>query len=285
MFNVSCFANGTEERNTVNLAVMQGPTGFSSVMLDDYINVSVYPSPNEAVSKIVNKELDMAVLPANTAANLYNKGVQIHAIATVGEGMLSVLGTEEGKFSDTIAVPGAGGTPEHMAMLLFPQYERSYSVTAPAQLAQLMIAGKCSLAVLPQPFVNMVLSQNDNVKIIYDVQKAWMEKTGLMEYPMSVLVVESNFANEHPALVEKVKSSYRKSVESVLENPDEAAFLIEKASIMKASLAEGAIKECAIVYKDGEEAETELKTYLDVIMNLAPQTIGSELPDEDFYRY
>lgn len=277
------FAQSSKETGNVNLAVMQGPTGFSSAMLPSYIKTSVYPSPNEAVAKIVNGELDFAVLPANTVAVLYNKGVKIRAVAIVGEGMLSVVGSDE--TAKTIAVPGAGGTPDHMAVLLYPESERSYSIAAPAQLAQMVIAGKCAKAILPQPFVSMVTAKNPNVKIIDDVQKRWKEKTGFGQYPMSILVVREDFAEKNAKVVNEVKKDYAKSVNTVLTSVHDAALKIEEIGIMKADLAEGAIKDCAIVFKDGKKAETELKAYYDVLINLAPQALGGKMPADPLYHF
>ena len=275
------FAGSAKELKDVNMAVMQGPTGFSSVMLPDYVKVSVYPSPNEAVSLLINGELDMAVLPANTAANLYNKGVKLKALAIVGEGMLKIIGTDDP--SNELYVPGAGGTPEHMAMLLYPQYKRNYGVTAPAQLAQMLIAGKCKMAILPQPFVNMVLAKNPDLKTLSDVQSVWAQVTNEKSYPMSVLVATESFAKENPSLVSKVKKDYRASVKAVLEDPEKAAVVIEERGIMKADLAKGAIKDCAIVFKDGEEIVKELDSYYKILSELAPEAIGKALPDSGFY--
>lgn len=266
----------------VNLAVMQGPTGFSSAMLPSYIDVSVYPSPNEAVAKIINGELDMAVLPANTAANLYNKGIKIKMVAIVGEGMLSLIGSDDK--TEVLNVPGAGGTPDHMALLLYPEYKRDYSITAPAQLAQMLIAGKCKAAILPQPFVNMVLNKNSSIHILDDVQKRWKKAAGVSQYPMSVLVVSQKFAAEQSELVENVKSDYRKSIEKVLSDTRTAAKIIEEKGIMKAELAEPSIKDCAIVFKDGKTARNELQAYFEILNNLAPDAIGSKIPDFGFYK-
>ena len=277
------FAQSSKESSAVNLAVMQGPTGFSSAMLPSYIKTSVYPSPNEAVAKLVNGELDFAVIPANTVAALFNKGVKIRAVAIVGEGMLSVIGSDSE--AKSIAVPGAGGTPDHMSTLLYPELERNYSISAPAQLAQLVIAGKCTKAILPQPFVNMVLAKNSNVRILDDVQKRWKDKTGFAQYPMSVLVVRDSLASANPKMVDSVKKDYAKSIGSVLSSVHEAAIIIEEAGIMKAEMAEGAIKDCAIVFKDGKKAESELKAYYEVLINLAPQAIGGKLPENTLYAF
>ena len=276
------FAQSTNEKvETVNLAVMQGPTGFSSVGLDDFVNVSVYASPDEAVAKLVNGELDMAVLPANTAAVLFNKGVDIKFAAIVGEGMLSVIGTDEN--SKTIAVPGLGGTPDHMQRLLYSQYEADYSVTAPAQLAQLLIAGKVKLAILPQPFVNMVLTKNDKCKVIGNVQEAWTAKTGNAGYPMSVLVVSSSFAKENKKVVNEVKNSYKNSIEWVLANTEEAGKKIEKVGIMKAAMATGALDKCALKFIDGIKAQNELLSYYRILLELEPKAIGNKIPDNAFW--
>ncbi len=284
-FSICLFANPAGEREEhsfkVNLGVMQGPTGFSSAMLPEYIDVSVYPSPNETISKLVNGELDMAVLPANTALNVFNKGVNIKFVAIVGEGMLSVLGSDNA--ASELYVPGAGGTPDHMANLLFPEYKRNYSITAPVQLAQMLIAGKCSLAILPQPFVNMAVNKNPDIRIIADVQKYWEERTAFKQYPMSVLVVSAKFALQNPKLVESVKKDYENSIRKVLSDADETAKIIEEKGIMKADLARASIKDCAIVFKEGRQAEKELLGYYEVLMSLAPEAIGGNLPDFDVF--
>lgn len=247
---VTCFAKGNKEPQVVNMAVMQGPTGFSSVMIGDSVNISVYPSPNEAVSKLVNGELDFAVLPDNTADTLISKGIAIHKIAVVGQGMLSVVGTNPS--AKELSVPGAGGTPDQMANLLYPQYKKDYSVTAPAQLSQLVIAGKVELAILPQPFVYMVMSNNSNVKVISNVQEEYKKQTGNEQYAMSVLVVRDDFAKANSKLVSQVKKDYKASVEKVTANPHEAALKIENLGIMAAGMAEPTIPLCALTFIDIE---------------------------------
>lgn len=288
------YAQAVNEGNNgaVRLGVMQGPTGFSSSMIGDFVGemaqISVYPSPNEAVARLAKGELDMAALPANAAANLYNKGVGIKAVAIIGEGMLSVVGTQEALEDPstspiTINVPGAGGTPDHMAQLLYPQYEADYSVTAPAQLAQLVIAQKANLAILPQPFVSMVLRQNPNVSILSDVQEKWTELTGQEQYPMSILVVRDEYAKENPLKVERIKEAYRNSIESITSDPQTAGERIEELGIMKAAMATPAIAQCALVYKDGKAAKEETAAYYKTLLVLAPDAIGGRLPDEDFW--
>ena len=286
-----CFAQAVSEINTeeitVKLGVMQGPTGFSSSALGDIAQIEVYPSPNEAVAKLIKSELDMIALPANAAASLYNKGVGIKVVAIIGEGMLSVVGTESAtnttSTTTTLYVPGTGGTPDHMASLLYPEYEKEYSVTAPAQLAQLLIAGKVDLAILPEPFVTMVLSKNSNLKIISNVQERWTALTGQDNYPMSVLVVKDSFAQEHPSTVQEIKEAYKNSIETILSDPETAGARIEELGIMKAEMATPALANCALTFKDGSQAKKELLSYYTTLLSLAPDAIGSNLPDDGLW--
>jgi len=278
-----CFSHPVAETrdSRIRLAVMQGPTGFSSAMLGDSFEISVYPSPNEAVSRLVKGELDMAVLPANAALSLYNKGVDIKAVAVVGEGMLSLIGTKAD--SPSVSVPGAGGTPDHMARLLYPSYEADYSVTAPAQLAQLLIASKTELAILPQPFVTMVLSANSNVRVISDVQQQWKNLTGCENYPMSILVASGAFASDNRSAVEEAAQEYRQSVNLVNNDPHAAAQKIEQLGIMAANTAEASIPYCALVYEDGSEAKILCDSYFSVLYELDPQAIGGKAAVDGFW--
>jgi NitT/TauT family transport system substrate-binding protein len=212
---------------------------------------------------------------------LYNIGVDIKAVAVVGEGMLSLVGTNGS--SSKINVPGAGGTPDHMAKLLYPSYEADYSVTAPAQLAQLLIAGKTELAILPQPFVTMVLDANSSVKVISDVQQKWKETTGADNYPMSILVASGSFIRENGQSFRQAAESYRQSVSLVNGNPHEAAMKIEELGIMASATAEAAIPYCAIVYLDGEQAVNLCGSYFEILLELDPEAIGNKVPDSGFW--
>ncbi len=271
-----------EANDRVRLGVMQGPTAFSAVMIDSSVaELSVFPSPADALARITKGELDMAVLPANAALSLYNRGAGIKALAIVGEGMLSLVGTSgHGK---TVSVPGAGGTPDHMARLLFPEYIPDYSVTAPAQLAQLLIAGKCTLALLPQPFVTMVLSANHDVEILADVDAGWKALTGLDRYPMSILVVSAEYAGKNPVGVMRLCNAYKLSVKKVNGNPVAAGERINALLGMDAKVAAKAVPQCALVYIDGEQAKSEAAAYFDVLMNLDSGAIGGKTVSDGFW--
>ncbi len=268
---------------------MAGPTGFSSVALNEnggritediQIAMQVFPSPpNEVVARLANGgELDFACLPSNLAANIYNKGVKIKLAAVIGNGMLSVVSSDgsvqgvDDLLGKTVHVPGAGSTPpDQMAQLLLREAGLEtgkdvildYSVASPpAQLAQLTIAGKISLVMLPpQPFVSMILNGSKNAKEVVDVQTLYGELSGVANYPMSVMVVSEQFAKNHPEALEDILEAYEDSVAWVNAEPQAAGKAIEEAGIMKAALATPSIPFCNLVFVPSQEAKEEVQAY------------------------
>ncbi len=284
----------------VELAVMAGPTGFSSAKItkdngkinsDVIVNTSVYASPNEVVAKLTNGDVDVAALPTTLAVVLYNKGVDIKLAAVIGDGMLSVVSSSSNWSNTKIQIPGGpASSPNQIASMLISEnglktedFDIDYSITSSAQLAQLLIANKAETALLPEPFTTMVLSKNPNLKVVLDVQDVYKTTTGVDNYPMTVLVVQNKFAQEHPQALKAILRAYKDSVAYVLANPSEAAKTIEATNIMPAAMAEPAIPNCNLVYRDMDNAKDQVSSYFDLLYNFNPSSVGGQIPDEGFY--
>ncbi len=302
----SIFAQGEVEKVSLveqvelEMAVMAGPTGFSSAKIakdegkigsNVLVNTSVYASPNEVVAKLTNGEVDVAALPSNLAAILYNKGVDLKAVAVIGNGMLNVVSTSDNWPTSKISIGGGpAATPSQMANILIEKngydkasFDLDYSIVSSAQIAQLLIANRAETALLPEPFVTMVLSRNPDMKKVLDVQKLYESTTGYSNYPMTLLVVQNKLIKENPDAVTAVLKAYEDSVEYVLANPQEAALTIEKVNIMPAAMAAPAIPNCNLTYVEIDEAKTEVLNYFNMLFNFDPKSIGGKLPDEGFY--
>ena len=290
-------------KKSAAIAVMAGPTGFSSAGLgrfldEDAYTLSVFPSPNEVIARLANGELDVAALPSNVAANLYNKGVKIQVAAVIGDGMLSILSSSgsvtraEDLLGKTIHVPGAGSTPDQMALLLIKEAGLvagsdvilDYSVAAPAQLAQMLAAGRVDLAILPEPFVTMVTTLNPRITVAADVQALYRSLTGIANYPMSVLVVRSDYAQQNPIQLASILDAYEQSVGWVNAHHGEAGAAIEAASIMAAAMAAPAIGSCNLVWRPASLAKGELDAYYTFLHAFNPDAIGGAVPKGDLYR-
>ena len=77
--------------------------------------------------------------------------------------------------------------------------------------------------------------------------------------------------------------AYKDSVEFVNSDTEAAAQIIGNHDIIPAEVAAKAIPECSIVFMEGDEMQTILSGYLNTLNEQNPETIGGQLPDEDFY--
>ena len=155
-----------------------------------------------------------------------------------------------------------------------------------SELAALLAAGQADIAVLPQPFVTSVLTQNPDVRIALDLTEEWDKVTeDGSKLTMGALVVRKDFAESNPEAVEAFLKEYQASTEYVTDeaNLDDAAALIEKYGIIAANVAKQALPYCNIVCITGEEMKTAAEGFLSILAEANPSSVGGALPAEDFY--
>jgi NitT/TauT family transport system substrate-binding protein len=288
---------------TIEVATLAGPTGMGMIQLvdneSDQYNVAIYSAPDQITPKIINQEVDFATIPSNLAAVLYNKtGGNISIIATNVMGVLYVLengdtvNTIEDLNGKTIYATGQGASPEYALneLLTANGMEPGTDVTIEfmaehADLANMMAAGEVNLALVPEPFVSIILAKNPDVKIKLSVNEEWQKIFGdEIGTPMGVTIVQNDFAAENPQAVADFMEAYASSVEFVTTDPQAASLLIEEHGILaKAKLAENAIPRCMISFISGEENQQMLEPYFNVLFESNPASVGGTLPDEAIY--
>ena len=94
--------------------------------MEDKYAITTYQAPTDITAKIINGEVDVAAVPSNLAAVLYNKTEgDIVAVSPIALGMLQILGNNADvqEVSDlagkTIIASGQGGTPEYVLQKVF----------------------------------------------------------------------------------------------------------------------------------------------------------------------
>ena len=109
----------------LNIGTLMGPTGMgmADMISDDisFLNVTVYDSPDQCMAGLLNGELDIAAIPSNVAAVLYNKtegGVKLLGVNTGGVLYLLSNGADpvsslEDLKGKTVYASGMGGVPEY----------------------------------------------------------------------------------------------------------------------------------------------------------------------------
>ena len=193
----------------VNIACMNGPTGMGMVDLmgNENYNIEVFQAPTDAVPKIISGEIDVACVPSNLAAVLYNKTEgQIVSVSPMVMGVLHILGNgvEAANLSDlkgqTIVSAGQGGTPEYAlqevlqnAGLEMGKDVKVEWLASHADVNAKLLSDEGTIAMVPEPFVSAALAQGaGKVTDLFDMNTLWSEATG-QDFPMGVLIARRDF--------------------------------------------------------------------------------------------
>lgn len=290
----------------LRIAGLKGPTTMGLVNLlsmeqagtaaMDY-DLQLYGAADEIVPLLIKGELDMAAIPANLAATLYQKtsgGIQAVAVNTLGVLYVVEQGDTVHSMADlkerTILSTGKGTTPEYVLRYLLTangldpdkDVDIQYYSEATEVTAQ-MATTQDAIAVLPQPYVTAAGLKDDTLRVALDLTVEW-DKVADTQLITGVTVVRKAYAEEHPDVVAAFLADYAQSVNAANTDLDGTAALCEEQGVVaKAAIAKKALPNCNIVCLTGEELKADVSGYLQVLYDADPAAVGGTLPGEDFY--
>ena len=290
----------------LRIAGLKGPTTMGLVNLlsmeqagtaaMDY-DLQLYGAADEIVPLLIKGELDMAAIPANLAATLYQKtsgGIQAVAVNTLGGLYVVEQGDTVHSMADlkgrTILSTGKGTTPEYVLRYLLTangldpdkDVDIQYYSEATEVTAQ-MATTQDAIAVLPQPYVTAAGLKDDTLRVALDLTAEW-DKVADTQLITGVTVVRKAYAEEHPDVVAAFLADYAQSVNAANTDLDGTAALCEEQGVVaKAAIAKKALPNCNIVCLTGEELKADVSGYLQVLYDADPAAVGGTLPGEDFY--
>jgi len=288
----------------VRVVALTGPTALGMLgVIDSFDAYSLYQfehksAPDEVVAMLTSGAADIAALPTNVAASLYNKtngAVQIAALNTLGVLYVLSNGGEVASVADLkgkqLAASGQGSTAEYALNYILnqngidPQNGITIDYKAEhAELATQMISGGIKLGMLPEPFVTQVTAKNPEVKVVLDLAKEWENaadnKTAMA---MGCIVVRKEFAEQHPVELSHFLDEYKASAAGAVSDPAATAELAEKYKVMDKAVAEKALPKCNIVFMEGDEMKKTVTDFLTVLFEANEKSIGGKMPGEDFF--
>ncbi|MDR2517727.1 MAG: ABC transporter substrate-binding protein [Spirochaetaceae bacterium] len=301
------FARGGGERERTPLVIntIRGPSGIGMIKLFEHppeipgfaVSIAAFGSQDIIAAKLAAGEAAMGILPANVAAKLAASGVPLQMAAVTGTGMLSLLSSDPAVNSiadlrgKTVEVTGRGATPEYVfrRILLARGIEPdrdiilTFTLSYP-EIAQALIAGRIRTALLPEPFATMALQGNPAVRQIGDVQEEWSRAGGHANYPMTVLVVNGDFARKNRRAVNRILEACKTSSEWVVAHPGEAGALVEQFELgLRAPVVEAAVPRSNYVFIPAQEARPAIEALFTVFLEHDPASIGGALPPGSFY--
>lgn len=299
------YAQEEKKTQVLNAAILSGPSCIpvckiveNPVIDDIQINFEKFVTPQNLLPKLVKKEIDLAFLPVNVAAKVFNTANKnIVCLAVTGNGNIFLItkDTKVNKISDLsgkkVKVAGQGATPDYLFRYLLQQNEINdneifldYSVPN-AQIAAQLISGKIDYAVVPEPFVTIAKTKSKDVRVAVDFQQEYkFFSDGNQNYPLTVMIARKEFAQNNQEIIDKFLKEYEKSLEWTLKNPAAAGKLCETLDFsLAANVVAKSIPNSNYTFIRAVEAKTQIEELLTIFMNLDKASVGQVLPSDDFY--
>ena len=299
---------------TINVYTLNGTTGFGMAKLmndakagttAEKYNFSVQTDASAVTSALLNGSADIAALPTNAAANIYNKsegGVVVLAVNTLGcLYLLTNQNATVNTFADlqgkTVYVPAQNPTFIFTYLCQQNGLEVGKDITIdsttyaqPAALKDAVAAGLVEIAVLPEPMVTIAIntakSANNGTVITnaMDLTAEWNKVSAAGSLVQGCVVVRRAFLEQYPEAVENFLKEYKASIEYLSANIDSASqMIVDNGIFTNAGVAKKALPNCNVCFLDGAAMKAAMETYLGILNGIAPASIGGKLPAADFY--
>ena len=302
----------------LKIGFLNGPTGMGMAKLindngglDGNDKYSFTATTAELVgAAVASGKFDLACMPTNTAAMLYNNNQNIEILAVNCLNSIYVVTDKNTTISSFDELAGKtiyickGGTPAPILNALLDAYGISANISyefngniisKPENLTAVLTASEGAPAIVaaPEPIItsaSMALKKdqtNDNeYSVDIDLGKVWKDKFNT-DITMGCIVANKDTVKKHKAAINAFLEEYAESIKYIGNNAniESAAQYIVDAGIMAAAPAaklalSNLNKGGYVSYLDGTEMKLALeKVYNAFGMNL----IGGKLPDEGFY--
>lgn len=290
----------------IRVAVLNGTTGFGIAPLygdiqsgiDHNMNAMIdfYADATLVAPLVIGGSVDIAAVPTNLAATLYNKtqgAVEVLAVNTLGVLYLIENGETVNSLADlegkTVYLPGSGSNPEYVLKTLLElagltdKVTLDYTYATPDELTAALASGKASLGVIPEPKVTAAITKNSSLRVALDFSKEWKSLTGT-ELVQGCIIGRKEFIEAHPVAVENFLMAYEASVNTLNSDPEAAAKAVVAAGIAaNEALVKNALPRCNITYLVGEEMKNALNEFWGALFAQVPSSIGGAIPDEKIF--
>jgi len=301
------YAGGKADNREQPLTIyaIKGPTGVGMArMFEQPPEIPGFDVRMEALggldlisARFLSGEAVVGILTPSAAALIRARGRNVQTLAVIGTGMLSLLTSDpdvrgirdlRGK---TVEIAGHGGLPDSIfrrilsANALEPERDVVLGASlAYPEIALSLVSGRVSTALLPEPFATMARAGRPDLRDVADVQQEWVNSGGEGKYPMTLLVVDGDFAAANPEAVRRILDAVRDSIEWVKANPADAGALVEKHEMgLRADIVAASVPRSNHTFIPAAEGKAAIQSLLRALLEVSPDSVGGVLPDDGFF--
>ncbi len=318
----------TEESTTshvreikTKVASLNGALGYGFMKLAKdrsyAYDVQFYDDAEQIISLLKSGEADVASLPVEAAAKLYNEtngSIKILAVNTLSDLHVVEYGTTVKSISDlkgkTVYATGKGTTAEYIINHILSENginpEKDVKIEfigTPEELASIALKGEAKICILPEPYVSEIIvktnpqeeettgetaatTANPNAVKLRNALHITSEWAEICDSPLAcgVVVARTDYITANPEIITEFIGFNEVSVNYLTAGPETAAlFLVDNGLFDNQGIAMGSLINSNTSYLEREEMKAAVSGVLDVLYSANPEIIGGAVPDENIY--
>ncbi|MGE4337413.1 MAG: ABC transporter substrate-binding protein [Pigmentiphaga sp.] len=263
----------------------------------DDVTLTVWRNPDELRAGLTSGAIDLSVVPAQAAANLYNRGMGLRLVNVMTNGLLYIMAPEGGPSGlaalagQRIAVPFVNDTPDLILRALLEHHKLQAELVPagnPTEAAQMLLAGRVAAALLSEPVATVVQIRGGEagrpMARAVDIQREWGELTGLGPVvPQAGLAVTRGFTERHGDRLPQLQAAMVAATAKVLADPAAGAKAAAGPLEQPVPMLTRSIPHCNLTATPASEARPALEAMFQLMAKADPALLGGKLPDDGFY--
>lgn len=263
-----------------------------------YKTTYIFGSDEEVEEGLYNEEYEIALVPTDLAAKVYNKNSNYEICASIGQGSYYLVTTDPSidGFNDTlinkeVAVIGENSMIDTIVKSILKEnnvdeslIKYKYTNTAP-ELVTTLASGQVRTGIVPETSLSTLLYKHSGLKILTSTNDAYEEALNISGgYPQFSIIVRKDFAKDNKKYVNEFLLEMKESVDFVNVNPLQAGAYGEEFKIpVKPQLLSRAIERCNLKFITVDEFKKNYKEFFNVLYNYNNEAVGGTVPDESIY--
>lgn len=244
------------------------------------------------------KEVDIALVPTDMAAKVYNKNSSYQIFASIGQGSYylvtsdpEVRGFNSTLINKEIAIAGESSMTDNIVKAILKKnnidetlVKFKYTNTVP-ELVKTLTLGEIYTGIVPETSLTSLLYKHSGLKILASTNDAYENTFDISEgYPQFSVIVRKDFAKNNKEYVNKFLSKVKESIEFVNNNPLQAGAYGEELKIpIKPQILSKAIKRCNLKFIEIDKFKQNYEYFFDILYNYNNEAVGGTVPDESIY--
>ena len=259
---------------------------------------TIESNDKKLIESLNKKEVDIALVPTDMAAKVYNKNSSYQIFASIGQGSYylvtsdpEVIGFNSTLINKEIAIAGENSMTDNIVKAILKKnnidetlVKFKYTNTVP-ELVKTLTLGEIYTGIVPETSLTSLLYKHSGLKILASTNDAYENTFDISEgYPQFSVIVRKDFAKNNKEYVNKFLSKVKESIEFVNNNPLQAGAYGEELKIpIKPQILSKAIKRCNLKFIEIDKFKQNYEYFFDILYNYNNEAVGGTVPDESIY--